>query len=223
MKRRVAVLATIATLSSGTSKAADVVPVVDHHQHLFSPTLAALLKGPDGPGPSSLTAADLTAHLDAAGIRRAVVLSAGYIFASPSRNVEDAYAKVRAENDWVGAQVALYPQRLRAFCGLNPLSDYALDELARCAKDPNLRHGLKLHFGNSDVQLENPEHAAQVRRVFQAAGERGMAIVVHTRASLSKKRPRTFADRTFSRPTWPTDCTDRSTCAPARRRRIRRP
>jgi hypothetical protein len=42
--------------------------------------------------------------------------------------------------------------RLRGFCGVNPLRDYALDELARCAEQPGLRHvahGLKLHFGNS--------------------------------------------------------------------------
>jgi hypothetical protein len=39
------------------------------------------------------------------------------------------------------------------FCGFNPLKDYALDELARCAGTPLLRHGIKLHFGNSNVQL----------------------------------------------------------------------
>ncbi len=96
---------------------------------------------------------------------------------------------MRAENDWTAGQVAQYPERLRAFCGFNPLEQYALDELARCASDPRLRHGIKLHFGNSDVQLENPAHVEQVQRVFRAANERGMAIVVHMRASISKKRP----------------------------------
>jgi hypothetical protein len=37
------------------------------------------------------------------------------------------------------------------------LKDYALEELARCAADPNLRRGLKLHFGNSVVDFHNPE------------------------------------------------------------------
>ena len=44
---------------------------------------------------------------------------------------------------------------MRGFCSVNPLKDYAIEELARCAKDPQLQlHiGLKLHFGNSDVDL----------------------------------------------------------------------
>jgi len=136
-----------------------------------------------------ITARDVVALLDSAGIRRALVLSVAYIYGSPSRTVEDEYAKVRAENNWTAAQVAQYPNRLRAFCGFNPLKEYALEELERCAKDPRLKGGIKLHFGNSDVQLENPAHVEQVRRVFRAANQHRMAIVVHLRASISKKRP----------------------------------
>jgi predicted TIM-barrel fold metal-dependent hydrolase len=137
----------------------------------------------------AITARDVVAHLDSAGIRRAVVLSVAYIYGSPARSITDEYTKVRAENDWTAAQAAQYPERLRAFCGFNPLEQYALDELARCARDPRLRHGIKLHFGNSDVQLENPAHVEQLRRVFRAANEHDMAIVVHLRASISRKRP----------------------------------
>jgi predicted TIM-barrel fold metal-dependent hydrolase len=161
---------------------------VDHHQHLFSPALGALLATSTVPAPA-LTARDLVALLDSAGIRKAVVLSAAYIYGSPSRTVQDEYAEVRAENDWNAAQAAEYPDRLRTFCGFNPLKDYALEELTRCARDPRLRYGIKLHFGNSDVQLENPAHVAQLRRVFRAANEHHMAIVVHLRASVSRKRP----------------------------------
>jgi predicted TIM-barrel fold metal-dependent hydrolase len=129
------------------------------------------------------------ALLDSAGVRRAPVLSVAYIYGSPARTVDDEYAKARAENDWTGAQAAQYPGRLRAFCSVNPLKEYALDELARCARDPNLRHGIKLHFGNSDVQLENPAHIEQLARIFRAANGRRMAIVVHLRASVSRNRP----------------------------------
>jgi predicted TIM-barrel fold metal-dependent hydrolase len=69
------------------------------------------------------------------------------------------------------------------------LKDYALEELARCGADPNLRRGVKLHFGNSVVDYHNPEHIAQVRRVFLAANERRMAIVVHAHASTTAKLP----------------------------------
>lgn len=176
------------SLASPAPAHADVAPLVDHHQHVFSPALVKLVGLPTG-GTPALTARDVVALLDQAGIRRAVLLSAAYIYGKPSSTVEDEYAKVKAENDWVGAQAAQHPDRLRAFCGFNPLRSYALDELARCAKDPTLRRGIKLHLGNSDVQLEDPAHVAQLRRVFKAANDNGMAIVVHLRASISKKRP----------------------------------
>lgn len=176
----------VATLSA-CATAGPVVPLADHHQHLFSPAMVALLDTTHTQ--QAITARDVIALLDSAGIRRAVVLSVAYIYGSPARTVEDEYAKVRAENDWNAAQAAEYPKRLIAFCGINPLEDYALDELARCAKDPRLSRGIKLHFGNSDVRLENPAHVEQVRRVFRAANEHRMAIVVHLRANISKKRP----------------------------------
>jgi predicted TIM-barrel fold metal-dependent hydrolase len=182
------VLPLAAAMLSAGSAAGQVAPAADHHQHLFSPAIAALL-APGSSGPQAITARDVVALLDSAGIRRALVLSVAYMYGSPARTVDDEYAKVRAENDWTGAQAAQYPDRLRAFCGFNPLEAYALDELERCATTPHLRHGLKLHFGNSDVQLENPAHLEQLRRVFRAANERRMAIAVHLRASISRNRP----------------------------------
>lgn len=89
----------------------------------------------------------------------------------------------------IAGSAALYPKRLIAFCGFNPLKEYALEELERCAKDPNLKHGIKLHFGNGDIQVENPAHLEQLRKVFSAANKHRMAIVVHMRASISRKRP----------------------------------
>ena len=163
-------------------------PLADHHQHLFSPALAALISpAPPATPVAPITASDLISLLDAAGIKRAAVLSVAYIFGQPTRKVENEYEKVKAENDWTGEQVARYPDRLIGFCGLNPLKDYALDELARCAKNPRLRHGLKLHFGNSVVDYHSAQHIEQLRRVFRAANDYGMPIVVHMRASISQK------------------------------------
>jgi uncharacterized protein len=180
-------LGMVALLLAGPLEAQSA-PLADHHQHLFSPAIVALLAGGSG-GLQTVTARDIVALLDSAGIHRALVLSVAYMYGSPSRHVEDEYAKVRAENDWTAAQVAQYPDRLRAFCGFSPLKDYALDELARCAKNPQLRRGIKLHFGNSDVQLDNPDHVERLRRVFRSANQHHMAIVVHLRASISRKRP----------------------------------
>src|SRR5262245_44718572 len=166
------------------------VPLADHHQHLFSPELAALMTTtPPVAAVKLRTAADLIEQLDAAGIKHAVVLSTAYIFEQPSRKADDAAGKLKRDNDWTSKQVGQFPDRLIGFCGLNPLKDYAVEELARCAADPNLRRGLKLHFGNSVVDYHNPEHIAQVRRVFRAANDHGMAIVAHVRASVTANLP----------------------------------
>jgi predicted TIM-barrel fold metal-dependent hydrolase len=168
-----------ATLSAQT-------PVIDYHQHLFSPDAAALITGKPSPG---ISARDVIALLDSAGIRRALVLSVAYTWGKASRaTVDDEYNHVKAENDWTAQQVSQYSARLRAFCGFNPLRPYAIDELTRCNNTPQLRYGLKLHFGNSDVDLDNPENVAQVRRIFEAANRYRMAIVVHMRTSLDLRR-----------------------------------
>src|SRR5580765_2416601 len=162
-------------------------PLVDHHQHLFS--AEAIRLSPRSVSYEPLDAAGLLVYLDAAGIQRAAILSADYQYGNPNRPpVEDEYTKVKAENDWTSRQVARYPNRLRGLCGVNPLKDYAPDEIARCARDPSLRSGLKLHFGNSDVDLDNPAHVQRLQRVFRAANDHRMAIVVHMRSSVTMRR-----------------------------------
>lgn len=162
-------------------------PVIDYHQHLFSPAAHALVTG--DPKASGVSASRLIALLDSAGIQRALVLSVAYTWGKASRAPNaDEYEHVKTENDWTAQQVAQYPDRLRAFCSFNPLKPYALEELARCSKDPQLHYGLKLHFGNSDVDLANPANVAQVRRVFAAANGYRMPIVVHMHPSIDLHR-----------------------------------
>jgi predicted TIM-barrel fold metal-dependent hydrolase len=158
-------------------------PVADHHQHLLRASAAP-------PAEFALNAKELVAQMDAAGIRRAAVLSIAYQFGNPNRPpVEKEYERVKAENDWTREQAALYPKRLTAICSVNPLKEYALPEIARCAKTSGLRAGLKLHFGNSDVDLENPTHVTQLQSVFREANRHRMAIVAHVRSTVSRKRP----------------------------------
>ena len=202
-----------------TAIGAPAQPLVDYHQHLFHPAVTGLV-----PDTGTVTASELVAYLDAAGIRRALALSVAYQFGNPNRPaVEDEYAKVRAENDWTSEQVARFPDRLRGFCGFNPLLDYALRELARCAQDPRLHYGIKLHFGNSDVDLDNPEHVARLRQVFHEANRRRMAIVVHMRSSVTRERPYGAKEaRVFLRELLPRgDARSGSDRASIRRRRLR--
>jgi predicted TIM-barrel fold metal-dependent hydrolase len=134
------------------------------------------------PGPpvsDPVTAEKVVAQLDDAGMKRGVVLSVAYWYGSPhGAPTQDEYAKVRAENDWVASEVSRYPTRLVAFCSFNPLKEYALEELERCAKNPAFR-GIKLHFGNSGVELTHVDDAEKVARVFRAANEHHQALIVH--------------------------------------------
>jgi len=192
------ILSLLALLRMQSSQREAPAPLVDHHQHLFNPEITGTAVEP-------LDGAALVAYLDAAGIRRAAVLSIAYQYGNPNRPaVENEYARVKAENDWTSRQVARFPDRLRGLCGGNPLKDYALSELERCAGDPFLRTGLKLHFGNSDVDLDNATHVEQLRRIFRAANNRRMAIVIHMRPSVTRRRPygakqaKTFLEQVLS-------------------------
>ncbi len=182
IRRWIAIIPALGMLAPLNSPA----EIIDYHQHLYSPEAGAR----SSPGPKGIDAGDLVAQLDAAGIKRAVVLSVAYSFSNPNKqSVPNEYAHVMRENNWTNAQVAKYSQRLLGFCSVNPLRPYALDEIARCAKDPNLSTGLKLHFGNSDVNVNIPDHLARVRRVFSAANKHHMAIVVHMHSNIDHHRP----------------------------------
>jgi uncharacterized protein len=179
---RPGVLAGLTILTTASATLSAQAPIVDYHQHLFSPAAAALVSGDSGA--RGLSARDLIALLDSAHIQKALVLSVAYTWGKASRApVPHEYAHVKAENDWTARQVARYPARLRAFCSINPLKPYALAELARCSRSPELRHGLKLHFGNSDVDLDNAANVAQVRKIFRSANRHRMPIVVHLHTS----------------------------------------
>ncbi len=170
---------------------------VDGTRRHFGQVLLGMRRGGDGAwhitaeslsfgvpsGFEVVTADQLIAQMDAAGVQRGVVLSLGYGWARRGPVVDpDEQAKVRAENDWTVAQVARFPDRLVAFCGVNPLRDYAPAEVQRCGRELRAK-GLKLHFGNSGVDLRDPEHVRKVREVFRAANALGMPIVAHLRVS----------------------------------------
>jgi predicted TIM-barrel fold metal-dependent hydrolase len=142
---------------------------------------AHLFPGPQVKAP--VTAKQLVAMLDEAGLRRAVVLSDAYYFDSKrSEPVQDEYDKVRAENDWTAQQVAQFPERLVGFCSFNPLKDYALAELERCVSVHRFK-GLKLHFGGTSLDFSAPEQVARVRRVMEAANHHRLPLIIHVRSS----------------------------------------
>jgi uncharacterized protein len=154
---------------------------------------------PTFPGPpheEPLDAARLVAMLDTAHIKRAVVLSVGYWFDSPTRESNRSAEAMQAENTWTAEQAARFPDRLIAFCSLNPVSDAAAATMRLCAADKRFT-GLKLHLANSRVDLLNPDHVRRTREVFAAANRARLPIVVHVRTGDSYGAPqaRVFLDQ----------------------------
>ena len=143
-------------------------------------TMASLF--PTFPGPTQETPIDgdaMVALLDEGGVRKAVLLSVGYWFQSPNAARFDP-ALAQAEDAWTAEQAAKHPDRLVAFCSLNPLHAGADASLAQCVRDRRFK-GIKLHFASSDVDPENPDHLAKLKALFARANAAGLALVVHLR------------------------------------------
>jgi predicted TIM-barrel fold metal-dependent hydrolase len=134
------IAASLAALLFAGAAHAQTVPAGDYHQHVFSAADIAMI-GPSA-GLVPLDADQLIPLLDAAGIKRAVLLSIAYMAGSPSRKVDDEVAKVRMEKDWTAAQAARHPGRLIAFCSFNPfLQTYAKLTIVNFAVGFLLRRG----------------------------------------------------------------------------------
>ena len=137
----------------------------------------------------AIDAAKVIEVLDDAGIRYATVLSVAYWFGDPEKQVENRAEKTRAENDWVIAQTQKYRDRLIPFCGVNPVADYAIAELERCAA-LGVR-GMKIHR-NSKFDISQPDQLDRIRQFFRAANKHRMAIVIHLRGA-----PQIYIDQIF--------------------------
>ncbi len=162
-------------------------PAADHHMHLQSArTVSVLLrlkqafKEPASPADRQvLGAEDAVAALDAAGIRRGVVLSGAFLLGTSDIVVADERRMVADENAWTAKEAARYPSRLVGFCSVNPLKDYADSDVEHCAAI-GLR-GLKLHFTSSAVDLSDADHVARLRRVLGTANRLRLPVLVHLR------------------------------------------
>jgi len=191
-KPALAPLLAMAFLLSGDVTAADLRGA-DHHMHLRSSDNTALWAAickkmpdacpPDLPMPPSVNSAEeAVAALDAAGLEKGLVLSLAYFYGMPEM-ADSEFNRAefaRKENAFVAEQVGKFPDRLVGFFSVNPLSDYALDEV-RYQVELGALHGMKLHFANSAVDLGNAEHIAKLKAIFAVLNEHGLPVVIHLR------------------------------------------
>lgn len=159
----------------------------DCHMHMMSAQLSSIFKvaiGGDaynGNKIEEFSADKIIALLDEAGLDRAFVLSGSYLLGMQEIAGPDEYNDVKKENNYVAVQCAKAPQRLVGFFSVNPLKDYAIEEMDRCYDMLRLP-GMKLHFTNSNVDLTNPGQLVKIQKVFAHAAEKGIPILLHFRS-----------------------------------------
>lgn len=153
------------------TSAAEKIIYTDYHMHLMSKPMADIfieLTGSDKVGEYQIeefSAERILTLLNDGRLDRAFVVSGAYILGMDGIEGPDEYNNVKKENNYLAIQCAKYPEGLIGFFSVNPLKDYAIKEVDRCYDELNLP-GLKLHFTNSNVDLNNPEHLAKIQEFF---------------------------------------------------------
>lgn len=202
-----------ATLALGTGKAlAEPAPTADHHMHIQSEVVTNLLGEMKKAMPGVFeglsddifqvrTGEDALRELDRAGIQKGVLLSAGYMFgfSAMSLEPEEVARLMRAENQYNVDQARASNGRLVAMVGINPFLDNALVELNHWSQQTGAA-GVKLHLGNSGLDLGNPDQVKALADFFAAASKARMPLVVHLRgeAPFTATNITTFIDTVLS-------------------------
>jgi len=160
--------------------AIEIKPQTDGHVHILSPELIKIWKGLGIPfsRPDEYYS-DIGAILSNTAVRRIDLISMAHVFSSEEfGGFKNERELVEKENSYVAAARDKHPGKTRAFCSVDPLRDYSLDELERCRT--TLRtDGIKLHHNANQVYLTVPGHLAKVKRVFQFAADNRLPILLH--------------------------------------------
>ncbi len=179
-----------APLHAARDKPASVT--VDHHVHVRSPAIQAIMpaycagagksKFCDAALAGSPSVTDLLQDMDAAGIRRARLMSTAYMAESPimTTPLPEHVEVVRAANDFTVALARAQPDRFEAYIAVNPVTPTALPEIARWRGDPHVA-GLKLHLANSRFDYHKADHVKALADVFRAAASAHLRIMAHIR------------------------------------------
>ena len=170
-----------------------IVSAVDHHLHIQSPEATEELRNVARRMPAMFAqlspalleprwGTDAVRQLDEAGISQGVLLSEAYMFSSPfaTPGIANAAEMTRYENRFNVDAALASNGRLKAFVGVNPFSDFALDELHFWAGESGVS-GVKLHLGNSGFDPQVPAQVSALATFVGAVRETGLPLLVHVR------------------------------------------
>lgn len=108
--------------------------------------------------------------IESVNLRRGVVLSNSY---NPFTTKESA----REKNEFVAKSMKKYPGVLSGACAVNPIRDWAMEEIRNCHKD-GLKV-LKLHTVASGMDLTKPEDQTTLRQILAELKKLKMTLLVH--------------------------------------------
>ncbi len=152
----------------------------DCHVHIMSPTLIEDWKDLGIPfSRPDYTYWDIDTILKKNGAEKINLIGMAYVYGNPDfYQGNEEYSRVMQENDFLFESANKYKDIIKPFFAIDPLKDYAIDEIRRCLEiNPNV--GLKLHFNSSQVYLTEPAHLEKIKLVFQVAAEHSLPILLH--------------------------------------------
>jgi len=159
----------------------------DHHIHLLSP---ALIRQWKSIGMTFSREEECYTNpmrlIENERIEGAFLISMAHLYVTEEfrtviNGAGDQRRWVKAENDFIASCVAKSPRHFVGFFSVSPLSDYAIEEMERCKKNPNLT-GLKLHLPACGVNLADTKHAEQLSVALAWAEENDVPVLMHLSA-----------------------------------------
>lgn len=154
--------------------------IADGHVHILSPELIKIWKGLGIPfsRPDEYYS-DIDVILKNTAVKRIDLISMAHVYSSEEFGAfKNERELVEKENSYVAAARDKYPKKVRAFCSIDPLREYALEELERCRGALKM-DGIKLHHNANQVYLTVPAHLEKVKKVFEFAANHKMPILMH--------------------------------------------
>ena len=168
-------------LDAQKKEAAAPAEITDHHVHVMSPAMIAMWKSMGIPfGKPDAAYADMDSIINRLGTKNMKLISMAYVYSSGEfgtgqGNIRDM---VRAENDYLALQKSKYPATIEAYYGIDPMADFAMEEIVRCNDSLKLE-GLKLHFNASQVYLTERKYQEKVKQVLGYAADHQIPVLLH--------------------------------------------